>query len=193
MKKISFAVFLLFVAAASVRQVGAATLYTEKGYFSVNVPAGWEKVEQYFGLSQEEKKVFGADFTGAVDRDGIASRISVHYYAPGNIVHRSAEKFIQLHAQSVFGVGVDLDGEKYGPVKEGRVGGHPAKIFDRITFEYVPPESIRQKKIPMVEKFAVVPAKDGFYVLCVSSPEENSKASLKAYASVLASFKMLGR
>jgi hypothetical protein len=190
MRRLLLAALLIFAAVASAYAAKAAKPYTEKGYFTVDVPDGWEKEERAFGLSQEEKKVFGADFVGAGNQDGIAPRISVHYYAPGNIVHRTAEKYIQKHAQPVLGVAED--GERYGPVEDGRAGTYPAKVFERTTFLLIPPESIEQKKIPLIEKFAVVPAKEGFYVLSVSSPEENAKTSLKAYASVLASFKMLG-
>ncbi len=185
MKKILLTVFLLL--AATVSAQAAEKLANE--YFSVDIPAGWEKVETMFGLSQEEKKVYGANFLAAADKDGLAPMISVHYYAPGNIVHRTAEKFIKLHAESVFGVA--LNGEKYGPVKEGLVCKRRAKIFERNTFEFVPPESIKQKKIPVYEKFAVVPAKEGFYVLSLYSPGEDPKANLKAYGSALASFKPL--
>lgn len=189
MKKIFLVTVLIFAAMVWFQEAcpQAKTTYTEKGYFTVKMPAGWEKVEQIFGLSQEEKKVYGADFLGTGGSDGLPPRISVHFYAEGNIVHRTAEKYIKLHAESVFGV--SLDGETYGPVKEGTVGGHRAKFFDRNTFEFIPPESIKQKKIPIYEKFAVVPAKNGFYVLSLYSPGGKSEANIKDYESVLKSFK----
>lgn len=193
MKKILLSSLLLLVAVASAQAAGrgAATTYTEKGYFTVAIPAGWEKEERTFGLSQEKKKVYGADFLAATDRDGLTPRISVHYYAQGNLLHKTADKFIRVQSQPV--LGVIADGRNYGPVEKGRVGKRDARVFERNTFEYIPPESIEQKKIPVYEKFAVVPAKAGFYVLSLYSPMEASKDNLKAYESVLASFKMLAR
>lgn len=184
-------IVLFLTAAASAKPVEArgAAPYAEQGYFSVEIPAGWEKEEQAFGLSQEEKKVFGANFLAPGDGHGPPPRISVHYYAPGNILHRTEEKFIHTHAQPVLGLADD--GEQYGPVKKGRAGKYPARIFERTVFTFVPPRSIDQKKIPVVEKFAVVPARAGFYVLRLSSPAETFQANLKAYESVVASFNML--
>ena len=188
MKRIFFAAFLLLVASAQAGAGGAALPYTEKGYFSISVPVGWTKVEETFGLSKEEKKVFGADFTAPAGRDGIAPRISVHYYAPGNVVHRSAEKFIEKHAQPALGFAEE--GERYGPVRDGRVGSRPAKLFERTKVIFVPPRSIDPKAVSMTEKFAVVPAKDGFFVLRLSIPEASAKAGIEVYESVLSSFRM---
>lgn len=192
MKKIFILIaLLLLVATASARESGkiAEVSYVEKGYFSMKIPVGWNKYDTVFGLSQEEKKVYGVDFIAPSGQDGLTPRISVHYYAPGNLVHKSADKFIKLHALPVLGVAEE--GEKYGPVEDGFVDKRRAKIFERNLFEFVPPGTINPKKIPIYEKFAVVPAKDGFYVLRLYSPGENSKTNLKAYESVLTSFKPL--
>ncbi|MFH1830613.1 MAG: hypothetical protein ABH871_07545 [Pseudomonadota bacterium] len=193
MKIIFLSVVLLFAAVASAQEagVGPAMTYIEKGYFTVEIPAGWLKADVAFGLSQEKKKVYGANFLAASDSDGLAPRISVHYYAQGNLLHKTADKFIRTHSEPV--LGATDDGRYYSPVKKGLVGKYHAKVFECNTFEYIPPESIDQKKIPVYEKFAVVPAKAGFYVLSLYSPMETSKANLKAYKSVLASFKALVR
>ncbi|MBI4801431.1 MAG: hypothetical protein HY796_02795 [Elusimicrobia bacterium] len=132
-------------------------------YFIVNLPSGWEKKDPPFGLSAKEKKVFGVEVYGPVTADEIACRISVYYYAPGNLLHKTQEKFIKRHSQPVFGA--NLDGKTYGKVKPGSVAGHSARLFERILFEYIPPESVKQKKVPVYEHFAVVPAKTGFFVL----------------------------
>lgn len=165
--------------------------YTEKGYFTVNIPAGWNKAEAAFGLSQEEKKVYGAEFLGPEDADGISSKISVYYYAPGNLLHKTVEKFISTHSRPVLGAA--LDGRKYGPVKNGLVGKYYAKVFERWTFEFIPPESISPKKIPVYNKFHVIPVENGFYVLSYYSSMAAAKTGLTEYESVLATFKLLVR
>ena len=192
LKKIFLAACLLVtaIAPALAMEHGDARRYTEQGYFSVEIPTGWEKDLKVFGLSPDEKKVYGADFLSAKGSGELVSRISVHFFARGNRVHKDAEQYIALHARPIGGA---VDGETYGPVKEGRVGSRTAKIFDRTTFFYFPPETINPKKIPVYEKFAVVPAKQGFYVLRLYSPQETAEANLKAYASVLASFNPLAR
>jgi hypothetical protein len=169
----------------------AAMPYTEKGYFTAKIPAGWSKIEAAFGLSQEEKKVYGAEFAGAADADGIASKITLRYYAPGNLLHKTSEKFIKTHSAPVLGAA--LDGRLYGPVKKGAVGNYYARVFERRTFEYLPPETIAPKKIPVYEKFHVIPVKNGFYVLSYYSSMAAAKAGLADYEAVLASFRLLVR
>jgi hypothetical protein len=193
MKKILALTVLLLPAAAAAQggAKGGPMDYTEKGYFSVAVPAGWTRADQAFGLSQEEKKVYGADFLGAKDKDGIISKISVRYYAPGNLLHKTPERFINTHAKPVLGAAAD--GRKYGPVTKGMAGKYYAKVFERKTFEFIPPEAIKQKKIPVYEKYAVVPVKNGFYVLSYYASMELAKDGARDYDAVVASFKPLAK
>ena len=51
------------------------------------------------------------------------------YYAPGNLLHKTFERFIKTHSRPV--LGANLDGEKYGPVRDGSVAGRGAKLFER--------------------------------------------------------------
>lgn len=178
-------------AAAQAAAKEAPMAYTESGYFTVSIPAGWSKADAGMGLSQEEKKVYGAEFRGPEDADGIVSRITVRYYAPGNLLHKTVEKFINTHSRPVLGAAPD--GRKYGPVKKGLVGNYYARVFERKTFEYLPPEAISPKKIPVYEKFHVIPVKNGFYVLSFYSSMATAKTGLAAYATVLSTFKLLVR
>lgn len=165
--------------------------YTEGSYFTVTLPAGWEKRDSAFGLSAKEKKVYGVEVFGPAGEEGIACAISVHYYAPGNLLHKTMEKYIKRHAQPVFEA--NIDGKQYGKVKAGEVAGHSAKLFERITYEYFPPEAIKQKKVAVYEHFAVVPAKAGFYVLKYHAPKEIAKANIKAFEDILDSFVPLAK
>lgn len=162
---------------------------SEGGYFKIDLPPGWSKAEQFFGLSAEEKKVYGIDLLGPVSPDNITSRIAVHYYAPGNIIHRTMDRFIKLNAQSA--LGANLDGEEYSPVKDEPAAGRPAKVFGRKTYEYLPPETINPKKIPIREWFVVIPAKQGFYVLRYSAGEDIAEQYRDVFEKVVNSFKPL--
>ena len=164
--------------------------YTEENYFSVVFPSDWVKKDSGFGLSKDEKKVYGVEMFGPVS-DGLAVIIGVQYYAPENLVHKTPERFVKLHSQPA--LGVNLDGRVYGKVKSGKAGGCSTKVFERKVFEYLPPDALHPKKIPVYESFTVVPVKNGFYVLRYYAPMAIAKANLKAYEAVLASFKPLVR
>lgn len=184
---------LLFCLAAGPVSAGEAKgpqPYTEAGYFSVAFPQGWVKKDEGMGLSPDEKKVYGTEYFGPA-ADGLAVRIGVYYYAPGNLVQPTPEKFIKLHSKPA--IGVNLDGKVYGPVKPGRVGNFYAKVFERKVFEYKPAEALHPKKLHIYEKFAVVPVKNGFFVLNYYAPMDLAKANLKYFDEVVASFKPLTR
>ena len=190
MKRILIAAVFCLAAGPASGEAPAGQAYTEGGYFSVVFPQGWVKKEKALGLSDDEKKVYGTEFFGPV-ADGLAVRIGVHYYAPDNLVQKTPEKFIKLHSQSA--LGINLDGKVYGKVKPGKAGNYYAKVFDRKVFEYEPQNALHPKKIHIYESFAVVPVKNGFFVLRYYAPLDLAKASLKSYESVLASFKPLVR
>jgi ABC-type sugar transport system substrate-binding protein len=66
MRKLLALAVLLAPAAALAADAGkeAGMTHTETGYFEVRFPAGWGKTEATFGLSDAEKKVYGAEFSG---------------------------------------------------------------------------------------------------------------------------------
>lgn len=187
----------LFAAAALLLSAGQAAagapapqVYTENNYFSVAIPAGWVKKDEGLGLSDAEKKVYGAEFFGPA-AGNIAVRVGVHYYAPGNRLHATPERFIQLHSKPA--IGVNLDGKVYGKVSKGRAGKSYARVFERKTFEYEPKEALHPDKIHIYERFHVVPVKNGFFVLRYYAPMDLAKANLKHYEAVVESFKPLTR
>jgi len=188
--KILFLAAGLALAAAPAPASAAGQPYTEGKYFSVTVPEGWVKKEKPLGLTDAEKGVFGSEFFGPVSGD-LAVLAGAFYYAPGNQVHPTPEKFIKLNAHPP--LGINVDGKVYGPVKKGKAGNYYAQIFERKTFEYEPKTALHPKKIPVYESFAVVPVKNGFFVLRYYAPMDLAKASLKEYEAVLASFKPLVR
>jgi hypothetical protein len=193
--KLLFLCFMLFAfafndkACGDEKPVAFEEYLSEGGYFKVILPSGWAKIEQTFGLSSEEKKVYGIDVLGPRSEDGIHSKISVHYYAPGNLLHKTMEKFITTHAQPV--LGVNLDGEEYGRVKDDRVAGRDAKVFERKVYEYIPPHAVKPKKVGVYERFVVVPSNEGFYVLRYTAPENIAEKYQAVFEKVISSFEPL--
>lgn len=190
MKHILMAAALCLAAAPAGAAGPAGQAYTEGNYFSVVIPAGWTKKDEGFARPDSQKKIYGAEFFGPVAGE-IAVLVGVHYYAPGNALHPTPEKFIKLHAQP--SIGVNLDGKVYGKVQAGKAGNYYAKVFDRKTFEYMPKDALHPKKIHIYEKFYVVPVKSGFFVLHYYAPMDLARANLRLFDSVVASFKPLTR
>ncbi len=188
MRSFLFAAVISLAAVPAFASGPGGQTYTEKKYFSVVIPSGWARHDAALGLSAEEKKVYGAEFLGPASGE-LSSSISVHYYAPGNLVQKTYRKFIKLHSKPA--LGANPDGNVYGEVKDGKAGNYYAKVFERRIFEYFPKNSMNPKKMDIYESYAVVPAKKGFFVLRYYSPLDIAKANKQAYESVLASFKPL--
>ena len=131
------------------------------------------------------------EFAGPASASGLSARVSVQYYAPGNLLQKTSDKFIAMHNKPVLPGG--LQGRAYGKVTGGKAGNYFARVFERKVFEYVPKRAVHAKKIYVYEKFAVVDAKRGYYVLRYYAPMDIAKANVSAYEALLASFKPLLR
>ena len=166
-----------------------AECQSQGGYFRINMPLDWHKIDEGFGLYADEKRIYGANLSGPTSKDGIASLISAHYYAPGHVLHETMERFLNIHAQPV--LGLNLDGKEYGPVRMEIVAGRPSKVFERKVYEYIPPRSFNPKKIPLYERFVVIPASKGFFVLHYSAPGDISDTSREVFEKVLSAFQPL--
>lgn len=162
------------------------SVFSANGFFTIIPPKGWSKVEEGFGLSQEEKKVFGGDFIGPA-AEGFMVSMSAHYYAPGNLLDDTPEDYIRLHAQPA--LGVNLDGDVYSEVTTGKVGDRSAWFFDRTGYEYLERNALHPKKVAVYEKFVVMPAAEGFYALKFSAPASVAQDHLPAFEAALETFK----
>jgi hypothetical protein len=167
---------------------------SDGNYFKCLLPKGWSRSEAP-DYSRDASKVYGIEVYQGGAKRRIA--ISVKYYAAENKLHKSAEKFIGIHSRPLFG-GPEMEGEKYGPVKEILIKGGKAKIFERERYEfedhvYNPVsgryyEPISPPKFSMVERFVVLPAKEGFYELRFKAPPDTVKSHEGIFQSVLDSF-----
>jgi hypothetical protein len=170
-------------------QVKAGGKYVSEGrHFECAIPAGWAMSEAA-GQSAAEKKAYGFEASGPRSADGIALSVSVYYYGIGNTVYRSAEEFLRLKSKPV--AGLQIEGEKYSAVKNVKIAGRQARQFDRTSFEFVPPNLAHSKKIAVFERYAVITARQGFFVLNFYAPLATAKTNVKYYEALAASFKPL--
>jgi hypothetical protein len=177
-KKISAGVLIIMVMITFIPAVspGSDLLpqfveYKSSGdYFQCKIPADWSIYEPGFGLSAEEKKVYGVTLFGPRNDNPVAPVISVHYYAPGNLLHKSMEVFIRRHSEPV--LGFVAEGKSYGKVRPIEFAGRKAQTFDRIDIRFIGERALHPLKVSMSEKFIVIPASkdEGFYVLNMSVP-----------------------
>lgn len=150
-------------------------------YFEVTIPAGWTEDKAYFGLSDEEKKVYGLKLAQAEGGRTMAA----HYYAPGNLVDRTAEKFIKLHSSP------SAKGPSGPRAAGGKVGGLPAKLFGGVSYAADKPHSLDSARAEIWESYAVVPLAKGYYVLRYAAPAAGFAAGMPAFEAFVASFKPL--
>jgi len=147
--------------------------YVSSGnYFKCNIPADWGVYDPGFGLSAEEKKVYGVTLFGPHNGSPVSPVISIHYYAPGNLLHKTMDKFVRIHSESVFGL--LSEGQSYGKVRRITIAGREAKAFERIDMRSVEERATNMPRVSIFEKFIVIPARkdEGFYVLKLSVPVE---------------------
>ncbi|MEZ4601145.1 MAG: hypothetical protein R2940_15250 [Syntrophotaleaceae bacterium] len=179
-------------------------------YFSCVIPADWSEGNSYAGsaLSPEEKKVFGVEFS-KYSWGPVPMRISVHYYAEGNLLHSTPELYIARKAHPV----VEQAGKyRYGELFDTVVDGRPAKTFMRPYYQFVSAEPLlpgssqddpkddarvyegremMARKEPLVERYVVVPADSGFYALVYSAPDDHFEEFLGVFDGLLDTFNPL--
>lgn len=191
----SFIVFIVFVTVSPLLCAGLDDgpdfrEYVSQGnHFKCMVPSDWSEYNPAFGLSQEEKKVYGLNLFGPKDGNSIAPAISIHYYAPGNLLHKTMEKYIRAHSEPVLGFA--SEGETYGKVNQAIIAGREAKVFERTNLRRTGGRSLDPKKVALFEEFAVIPdgKGQGFYVLRLSVPVDAKEKYKRTFQYVLRSFK----
>lgn len=157
-------------------------------YFQCSIPEDWSVYPPGFGLSEEEKKVYGVILVGPQSKSPIAPLMSIHYYAPGNLLHNTMDLFIRRHSRS--NLGIAIEGKSYGQIQEMEVAGRQAKTFERIDIRFIGERVINPTKVPIYEKFVTIPAGsgDGFYVLKLSVPAEMKDAYKGLFEVTVKSF-----
>ena len=172
----------------------------EGGYFNASVPQGWSRSEQGHPYG-DMTKVYGVKLSDPEDRDSAAATISLLYY--------SGEKFFTDHRQYINARLNSMIREDYNDKKEMTpvvVAGLKGVQFSIKTFELVSRPSERRmplkpddgsriyeivppsRKVIMTERFIVLPAGKGFYVLHYRAPEDAAGEFQKLFDDVTAAF-----
>ncbi|MBN1141614.1 MAG: hypothetical protein JXB25_07470 [Deltaproteobacteria bacterium] len=155
-------------------------------YFKCNIPDDWNVyIPSGFGLSEEERKVYGGLFSGPYAEGQDSPEISVYYYAPGNLLEKTMDVFIRRHAGTGF-----FEGRSYQEVKEIEFSGRKAKNFESIRQRNLSGRVLNPVFVTIFQKFIVVPAKEGegFYVLRLAVPFEIKDQYIGTFDEVSKSF-----
>ena len=164
----------------------APAVYRQGDYFEAVIPPAWGRERSVFGLSPEEKKVFGIRLTGPGMGEPVT--IAAHYYAPGNLLDATAEKFIRIHSMNA------PAGMKWPAVpraKDGKVGGLNARLFSSVSIGHGGERRLDAPKIETWEGFVVLPLLQGYYVLRFSASPEDYVKWLPVFEDFIAAFKPL--
>ena len=172
---------------------------SEDNFFVVLIPKGWVKEEKDFSYAYTKTgdKVRGVELSGPHNKDGARLIISVLYYEYGQFF-KSYGKYISLKIGSF----TRLAPEKDVPITNTAVAGRQAKKFEiekfelirlpfdppdfkeGIMYEIVPPS----KKVTVIERYIVIPAEKGFYVLNYRAPEDRAKEYESVFNKIISSF-----
>ncbi|MEW6002834.1 MAG: DUF2330 domain-containing protein [Nitrospirota bacterium] len=159
---------------------------SDRKYFSILIPKGWSKDEAL--MTRRNMKIFGVEmaipFRG---EDEIPPTITVEYYAKDNILYKTPEKFIERLSRP--DPTMPSRGREYGPVEPTIIAGKKARQFERKIPQLIPPHAVEQKEIQIYEKYIVVWAKEGFYILTYQCPMKSAKSNIQIFEKVVSSFK----
>lgn len=161
--------------------------YVSSGnYFKCMIPEGWSvRPPAALGLSEDEKKVYGVQFSGPHGEGPVKPEISVHYYAPGNLLEKTMDAFIKRRSGPLV-----HEGKSYGEVRPHEFAGRKAETFETISFRNPGGRQINPEMVSVYQKFIVISAMkdDGFYVLQLSAPVAAKDQYAKAFEEVSKSF-----
>ncbi|MEK7142077.1 MAG: hypothetical protein AAB818_00650 [Patescibacteria group bacterium] len=166
------------------------------------IPKGWDKEEKNFShaYTKTGDKVCGVELSLPHNKDDARPTISVLYYEYGQFF-KSYERYINLKT----GTFTRLAPEKDVYITNTAVAGREAKKFEiekfelillpfdppdfkeGIMYEIVPPS----KKVTVIERYIVIPAEKGFYVLNYRASPDIVKSIEGIFEKVLNSFEPL--
>lgn len=164
-------------------------LVIEPGRFEVCVPESWSRYTSSMGLTDAERGEYRVYMRGPGSADGVESQIIIAYYAPGNLIHKSVEVYLRRLSQPVLGAA--LEDDVYGGVRKETLEGREVLRFERDKSVYLPPRSLNARKIPVHERFVVIPATAGFYVLRMGAGLERKDEVAALFEKVLVTFRPL--
>lgn len=111
----------------------------------------------------------------------------VSYFSKTNKYFKDYKDYVDSNSTDDLGIAPETD--KYGPVKTTALGKRKAFEFEREEKEYLHPESKSDESVMLKEKFYVLPAKAGFFVMHFSAPKDIFSKHLPVFERVARTFK----
>ncbi len=152
----------------------------DKGYFLCDIPIDWDLRKT--GVKKSEKGVYGLALLGPRTNDA-PTMANITFYLKSNKYFNGHNDFIESNSKDLFGE-KENETDKYGPVEEIKLNDRLVYRFERVIKEYLHPESKSEDFIMLKEKFYIMPAEKGFYVL-------HFKSSASAYLKYLPVFEAI--
>ena len=163
-----------------------ATRYNMES-FTCEIPGGWEVKRDK--EKEAKAKIRKLELLGPRAENAPVLIYAAHY-RKGSAAFADYKDFIDRNSKNILGE-TESETEKFSPVKETSLAGKKAFEFDSEIKEYLHPESSSDESVMIKEKFYVVPAKDGFFVLHYYSPVSAFTKNLPAFKKLVSTFKPL--
>ncbi|OPY59876.1 MAG: hypothetical protein A4E57_04637 [Syntrophorhabdaceae bacterium PtaU1.Bin034] len=161
----------------------ALQLYSAGDYFTCATPSNWYRITDPAG----NRKIFGVSAYETGQDDRLSVKMSIEFYPPDNALgYRTADEFIrsQLRKGALRAKSGMPDN-----VFETTVAGRKARTFERDIFIVGKTATLFfSKKVPLVERFIVVPATAGFYVLEFRTPLNDFAKNDQLFNAIINSF-----
>ncbi|MBU1248350.1 MAG: hypothetical protein KKB70_06615 [Proteobacteria bacterium] len=172
--------------------------YVAEGLFSCDIPAEWSLEESLEGPATAVSKVYRIVLSRPMPEE-MPIRIALGYFAEGNTEFATMDQFIATHSQPILG---STPEEGKPPVAEIIVSGRTATVFTQHRNEFVPMQGIfdaavlddgrvyenremMARQVPMEERFVLLPAGEGFYVLSYDAPTSVFQQFLGTFERVM--------
>lgn len=178
---------VLFVVAGKGAAAESSRHYVmDHDYFSCDIPNGWDLERDKD--SDEEYRIYEIVLSRPAEGQ-LPATIGVSYYAEDNEDFTGYQNFLARNSQNAVGE-MQNSREKYGPVREIRLGGGSGFELERDRLIYLFPDSRSDASAEIRELIYVLPAATGgFYVLHYSAPLDAFEGLLPIFRKVAASFR----
>ena len=157
----------------------------DKNYFFCDIPTDWDSRKT--GVKKYEKGVYGLALLGPRSGDA-PTMVNITFYLKGNKYFNGHDDFIESNSKDLFGE-KETETDKYGPVEEIKLNDRLVYRFERVIKEYLHPESKSEDFIMLKEKFYIMPAEKGFYVLHFTSSASAYLKYLPIFEAITYSFR----
>lgn len=168
---------------ASGSQAEEFKTFSLNGYFSCEVPQGWQLLRDD---KEQRRGVFQIELIAPGEGPALMT-LYVSYFTKDNIYFKDYQDYVESNSTDDLGIAAETD--KYGPVRTTALSGRKAFEFEREQKEYLHPESPSDESVILKEKFYVLPAREGFFVMHFSAPKAVYAKHLPVFDRVARTFK----